>query len=91
MIMLFPNNRNLDNVDLAQLLHMGMVSLHWFGVCVQPSDPFEPCLCLLLWGSSFDDTTVVHDASGGVEAVFAGFRLSDVQRILILSIIRVLP
>jgi hypothetical protein len=52
------------------------------------SDPFQPGLGFLLWGMPFDDTTVVHDASSGIEAIFAGIRLSDVWRALILSIVR---
>jgi hypothetical protein len=68
-----------------QLLHNKVLNFVWFF-----SHSFEPGLSLLLWGTSFDDTMVINDASGGVEAIFFSVRLSDVRRTLTL-LIRVLP
>jgi hypothetical protein len=55
-----------------QLLHDEVFDLVWFF-----GNSFEPSLGLLLRGASFNDASVVDNASSGIQAVFFSFRLSS--------------
>jgi hypothetical protein len=68
-----------------QLLHDEVFNLvRFFGYSFQPS------LSFLLRGASFNDASVVYNASSGILAVFFCLRLSNARGSLILSIERIL-